>query len=78
MTHLTRPMRGCRLRDCGAPDCPVCAGAEAARLYREQQACDHEEHEHDHDHGHCLACGADITDELAGLAEDATDAAQDR
>jgi Fe2+ or Zn2+ uptake regulation protein len=56
----------------------VCAGAEAARLYREQQACDHEEHEHDHDHGHCLACGADITDELAGLAEDATDAAQDR
>ncbi len=37
-THLTRPMRGCRLRDCGAPDCPVCAGAEAARLYREHQA----------------------------------------
>ena len=25
-----------------------------------------------------LACGADITDELAGLAEDAADAAQDR
>jgi hypothetical protein len=31
-------MRGCRLRDCGAPDCPTCAGAESARLYREQQA----------------------------------------
>jgi len=31
-----------------------------------------------HDHGHCIACGADITDELAGLAEDAADAAQDR
>ena len=60
-THLTRPLLGCRLRDCGAPDCPVCAGAEAARLYREQQACDHEEH----DQGHCLACGADITDTLA-------------
>ena len=26
----------------------------------------------------CLACGADITDELAGQAEDAADAAQDR
>jgi len=25
-----------------------------------------------------LACGADITDELAGQAEDAADAAQDR
>jgi len=73
-THLTRPMRGCRLRDCGAPDCPVCAGAEAARIYREQQACDPEEH----DQGHCLACGADITDTLVGQAEDAADAAQDR
>jgi len=27
---------------------------------------------------HCLECGADITDELAGQAEDAADAAQDR
>jgi hypothetical protein len=54
-------MRGCRLRDCGAPDCPTCMGAEAARLYREQQACDHE----DHDQGICLACGADITDTLS-------------
>ena len=60
-THLTRPLLGCRLRDCGALDCPVCAGAEAARLYLAQ-----------------AACGADITDELAGLAEDAADAAQDR
>jgi len=67
-------MRGCRLRDCGAPDCPTCAGSEAARIHREQQACDHEEH----DLGICLACGADITDELVGLAEDATDAAQNR
>jgi len=73
-THLTRPIRGCRLRDCGAPDCPTCSGAEAARLYREQAECDHEEH----DHGICLACGADITDTLAGQAEDAADAAQDR
>jgi len=73
-THLTRPLLACRLRDCGALDCPVCAGAEAARIYREQAECDHEEH----DHGICLACGADITDELAGLAEDAADAAQDR
>jgi len=73
-THLTRPHRGCRLRDCGAPDCPTCAGAEAARLYREQAACDHAEHEH----GHCLACGADITDTLAGQAEDAADAREDR
>jgi hypothetical protein len=30
-----------------------------------------------HEHGHCLACGADLTDTLAGLAEDAADA-QDR
>lgn len=45
-THLTRPLLACRLRDCGAPDCPVCAGAEAARQYREQQACDHDEHDH--------------------------------
>jgi len=73
-THLTPPHRGCRLRDCGAPDCPTCAGAEAARIYREQQECDHEEH----DHGHCLACGADITDTLAGQAEDAADAREDR
>jgi len=72
-THLTRPLLGCRLRDCGAPDCPVCSGAEAARQYLAEQ-CDHEEH----DQGICLACGADITDELAGRAEDAADAAQDR
>ena len=65
-THLTRPLLACRLRDCGAPDCPVCAGAEAARLYREQDACDHEEH----DHGICLACKADITDTLADAAQD--------
>ena len=38
------------------------------------QACDHEEH----DHGICIHCGADITDTLAGQAEDAADAAQDR
>ena len=69
-------MMGCRLRDCGAPDCPTCYGAEAARLYREQQACDHDEH--DHDHGICLACGSDITDTLAGQAEDAADAREDR
>ena len=37
-THLTPSHLGCRLRDCGAPDCPTCAGAEAARIYREQQA----------------------------------------
>ena len=67
-------MMACRLRDCGAPDCPVCAGAEAARIYREQQVCDHDEH----DHGICLACGADITDTLAGQAEDAADAREDR
>ena len=73
-THLTRPLYACRLRDCGAPDCQPCAGSEAARLYREQQECDHDEH----DHGHCIECGADITDELAGLAEDAADAAHDR
>ena len=73
-THLTRPMMGCRLRDCGALDCPTCAGAEAARLYREQQSCDHDEHEH----GICIDCGADITDTLAGQAEDAADAREDR
>jgi len=73
-THLTRPLHACRLRDCGAPDCPTCSGAEAARLYREQADCDHDEH----DHGHCLACGADITDELAGLAVCPAAAAQDR
>jgi hypothetical protein len=67
-------MIGCRLRDCGALDCPTCAGAEAARQYLAEQECDHEEHEH----GHCLACGADITDELAGQAEDAAADAQDR
>jgi len=73
-THLTRPLLGCRLRDCGAFDCPTCAGAEAARLYREQQECEHQEH----DQGICLECEADITDTLAGQAEDAADAAQDR
>jgi hypothetical protein len=52
----------------------VCYGAAAARLYREQQACDHAEH----DHGICLACGADILDTLAGQAEDAADAREDR
>jgi hypothetical protein len=52
----------------------VCAGTEAARLYREQQECEHMEH----DHGICIVCGADITDTLAGQAEDAADAAQDR
>ena len=72
--HLTRPLLGCRLRDCGAPDCPVCYGAEAARLYREQQVCGHDEH----DHGICIECGADITDTLAGQAEDAADAREDR
>ena len=72
-THLTRPMMGCRLRDCGEPDCPTCACAEAARIYREQQVCDHDEH----DHGHCLACGADITDTLAGQAEESADAMED-
>ena len=55
-SHLTRPPYGCRLRDCGAPDCPTCYGAEAARIYRLQAACDHDEH----DHGICLACGADM------------------
>jgi hypothetical protein len=49
-------------------------GAGAARQYLAEQECDHEEH----DQGICLACGADITDELAGQAEDAADAAQDR
>ena len=74
-THLTRPLLVLRLRDCGAPDCPVCAARlRAARLYRQKHACDHEEHEL----GHCLDCGADITDTLAGQAEDAADAAQDR
>ena len=140
-THLTRPMSGCRLRDCGALDCPTCSGAEAARLYREQQSCDHEEHDDSlHGAGSALnryvevsllawisegapflsrrhfqyiaacqrrnsfedmerarsdgekwgkydaqnvpisatACGADITDTLAGQAGDAVDAAQDR
>ena len=72
-SHLTRPLYGCRLRDCGALDCPTCAGAEAARLYRLQSACDHE-----HEDGHCLACGADITDTLAGQAEDAADAMENR
>ena len=43
-------------------------------LYRLQAACDHDEHEH----GICLACGADITDALAGQAEDAADAREDR
>jgi len=69
-THLTRPLLACRLRDCGAPDCPTCMGAAAARQYLAEQECDHEEHEH----GHCLACGADITDALDGTI----DAAQDR
>ena len=73
-THLTPSHLGCRLRDCGAPDCPTCAGAEAARLYREQQECEHPEH----DHGHCIECGADLTDTLAGQAEDAADAREDR
>ena len=72
-THLTRPHLGCRLRDCGAPDCPTCAGASAARQYLAEH-CDHAEH----DHGICIACGADITDTMAGQAEDAADAAQDR
>ena len=31
-------MMGCRLRDCGALDCPTCMGAQAARIYREQEA----------------------------------------
>ena len=74
LSHLTRPLLGCRLRDCGASDCPTCYGAEAARIYREQQACGHDEH----DHGICIECGADILDTLAGQAEDAADAAQDR
>jgi hypothetical protein len=52
----------------------VCSGAEAARLYLAEQQCDHEEH----DHGICLACRADITDTLAGQAEDAADAREDR
>jgi hypothetical protein len=52
----------------------VCAGAEAARLYREQQVCEHDEHKN----GICLACGADILDTLAGQAEDAADAREDR
>ena len=73
-THLTRPMMGCRLRDCGAPDCPTCAGVSAARQYLAEQACEHPEH----DHGHCLTCGADLTDALAGQAEDAADAREDR
>jgi len=73
-THLTPSLRGCRLRDCGAPDCPTCSGAEAARQYRAEQECEHDEH----DHGICLACGADITDALAGQAEDAADAREDR
>ena len=63
-------MMGCRLRDCGAPDCPTCYGAEAARLYREQQACDHDEH----DHGICLTCGADMMndhiDRITAIRED--------
>jgi hypothetical protein len=71
-THLTRPHLACRLRDCGALDCPTCSGTSAALLYREQQACDHDEHEH----GHCLACGADITDTVAASVAEA--AAQDR
>ena len=55
-------------------DCPTCAGGEAARLYREQQACEHPEHED----GHCLTCGADITDTLVGQAEDAAAARENR
>ena len=47
-------MMGCRLRDCGALDCPTCMGAAAARQYRAEQECDHDEH----DHGHCLACSS--------------------
>ena len=47
---------------------------KAARLYRKQQACDHDEH----DHGTCLTCGADILDTLAGQAEDAADARENR
>ena len=58
-THLTRPLRGCRLRDCGAPDCPTCYGSEAARLYREQKACDHDEH----DHGICIEDAADARED---------------
>ena len=72
-SHLTRPPYGCRLRDCGAPDCPTCAGAEAARLYRLQAACGHDEH----DHGICLNCGWSSTDILAWQA-DAADAREDR
>ena len=49
-------MMGCRLRDCGAPDCPTCAGTEAARLYRLQAACGHDEVEN----FMCLHCGAEL------------------
>jgi len=57
-THLTRPLRGCRLRDCGAPDCPTCYGESAARQYRAEQECEHDAH----DDGHCVHCGAEIAD----------------
>ncbi len=71
-THLTPSLRGCRLRDCGAPDCPTCMGAEAARIYREQQACEHEEVEN----FMCLHCGAELD---PGEATDrAMDSVEDR
>ena len=46
----------------------------AAKMQAKMAACDHPEHED----GHCIACGADITDTLAGQAEDAADAREDR
>jgi hypothetical protein len=59
-THLTRPLRACRLRDCGAT-CYTCHGARLRFCGKAR--------EDEHEQG---------TDTLAGQAEDATDAAQDR
>lgn len=57
-------------------------GTEAARQYlaelAEQDNADDECPHDEHKNGHCLTCGADLTDTLAGQAEDAADAAQDR
>ena len=57
-----------------SPDDKRVKAAKKCIETKEDEPCPHDEH----DHGICLSCGEDITDDLVGQAENASDARQDR
>ena len=60
------PLECCnaKLLECAICDCEYCPVHDTDTDH--DLCCEHNEH----DHGYCLDCGEDLTNRLAGMAED--------